>query len=70
MRQRFEQQLCIGVTAISEVKLSLKSRDELAPILMGLQHVFNTPALSSTLTGYKSKIFRENILNKSLKQAM
>jgi hypothetical protein len=46
MRQRFEQQLCIGVTAISEVKLSLKSRDELAPILMGLQHVFNTPALS------------------------
>lgn len=46
MRKRFEQQRKLGVISISEVKLPLKSRDELPPILMALQHVYATPELN------------------------
>jgi hypothetical protein len=32
MRQRFEQQLELGILPISEVKINTKSRDELPPV--------------------------------------
>lgn len=35
----------LGTTSISEVKLPLKSRDELPPILRALQHIYATPEL-------------------------
>jgi transposase, IS5 family len=46
MRHRFQQQTTLGITPISEVKLPLRSRDELPPVLMGLQHIFITPELN------------------------
>ena len=46
MRKRFEQQKKLGVISISEVKLPLKSRDELPPILMALQYIYVTPELN------------------------
>lgn len=46
MRKRFEQQRKLGVIGISEVKLPLKSRDELPPILRALQHIYVTPELN------------------------
>jgi len=46
MRKRFEQQGKLGVISISEVKLPLKSRDELPPILRALQHIYVTPELN------------------------
>ncbi|GJQ24517.1 hypothetical protein BIY37_00755 [Candidatus Brocadia sapporoensis] len=46
MRKRFEQQRKLGVISISEVKLPLKSRDELPPILRALQHIYITPELN------------------------
>ena len=46
MRKRFEQQKKLGVLSISEVKLPLKSRDELPPILMALQYIYVTPELN------------------------
>ena len=46
MRQRFEQQMSLRTVAISDVKFSLKSRDELPPVLMALQYIFVTPALN------------------------
>ncbi|MEB2310110.1 MAG: hypothetical protein OZ917_12545 [Candidatus Brocadiaceae bacterium] len=39
MRKRFEQQGKLGVVSISEVKLPLKSRDELPPILRAMNVV-------------------------------
>ena len=39
MRQRFEQQLSMGVEPISEVKIRLKSRDEMPPLLFALQTI-------------------------------
>lgn len=49
MRKRFEQQRKLGVIAIAEVKLPLKSRDELPPILMALQHIYATPELNEAV---------------------
>src|SRR3990172_5799912 len=46
MRKRFEQQKKLGVISISEVKLPLKSRDELPPILRALQYIYLTPELN------------------------
>lgn len=49
MRQRFDQQLYLGVQPIAEVQLPLKSRDELPPILRGLQYIFTTPSLNEKI---------------------
>ena len=46
MRQRFQQQTTLGITPINEVKFPLRSRDELPPVLMALQHIFITPQLN------------------------
>src|SRR6266487_285546 len=46
MRHRFQQQTTLGITPIGEVKFPLRSRDELPPVLMGLQHIFVTPELN------------------------
>ena len=46
MRQRFEQQMSLRTVAIADVKFSLKSRDELPPVLMALQYIFITPGLN------------------------
>ena len=37
----------LGAISIAEVKLPLKSRDELPPILMALQHLYVTPELKA-----------------------
>lgn len=49
MRQRFEQQLDFRITAISEIKISTKSRDELPPTLRALQYIFVTPAINEKI---------------------
>jgi len=46
MRRRFEVQLALGRTPIEKVVIPLKSRDELPPILAGLQWIFQTPAIN------------------------
>ena len=52
MRQRFEQQTSLGILPINEVKFtprSLKSRDELVPVLLALQHLYVTPELNEAV---------------------
>jgi len=46
MRKRFEVQFRLGTKAIEKVSLPLWSRDELPPVLAGLQWVFQTPELN------------------------
>ncbi len=46
MRQRFERQLDLGQTPIEDVPIPLKSRDELPPVLRGLQWIVQTPAIN------------------------
>ena len=45
MRKRFNPQIDLGQTPIDKVIIPLKSRDELPPILAGLQWIFRTPGL-------------------------
>lgn len=49
MRRRFEVQLALGRIPIERVNIPLKSRDELAPILAGLQWVFLTPEVNEEI---------------------
>jgi len=49
MRHRFQQQTTLGITPINEIKFPLRSRDELPPVLMGLQHIFITPELNEKI---------------------
>jgi len=49
MRKRFECQLELGQTAIEQVLIPLKSRDELPPILAGLQWIFLTPEVNEAV---------------------
>ncbi len=43
MRKRFDAQTGLGHLPIEKVILPTKSRDELPPILAGLQWIFATP---------------------------
>ncbi|MDR4508085.1 MAG: ISNCY family transposase [Candidatus Brocadiaceae bacterium] len=59
MRKNYEQQRSIGSIPISEVKIPLKSRDELPPILRALQYIFITPALKEQVFEIlKSKVLK------------
>ena len=49
MRKRFEVQLVLGQTPIEKVLLPLKSRDELPPILAGLQWIYQTPEINEPI---------------------
>jgi IS5 family transposase len=49
MRKRFEVQLILGHTPIERVALPLRSRDELPPVLAGLQWIFQSPDLNSQI---------------------
>jgi len=46
MRKRFEVQLALGKTPIERVVLPVRSRDELPPVLAGLQWIFQTPEVN------------------------
>lgn len=45
MRQTKHPQLRIGETPIAEIKIDLKSRDDIPPLLLGLQHIYTTTDL-------------------------
>lgn len=47
MRKRFEVQLALGRTPIEKVQMPVRSRDELPPVLAGLQWIFITPEVNS-----------------------
>ena len=49
MRKRFEVQLELGQPAIEEVVLPARSRDELPPLLKGLQWIFKTSELNEAI---------------------
>ncbi len=49
MRQRFDVQLALGQIPIERVHIPLKSRDELPPILAGLQWIFQTREINEQI---------------------
>ena len=67
MRTIFIQQLSIGVEPISEVKIPAITRDELPPVLMGLQYIFTTPELSHKVFAILNKVFKDTDTNRGRK---
>lgn len=51
MRKRFTLQHELGITAIEDIEIPTKSRDELPPVLMALQHIFVNTELSEQVFG-------------------
>jgi len=49
MRVGFQEQLQLGTASVSQVKLNLKCRDEIVPILRGIQEVYETPELRQAI---------------------
>ena len=49
MRKRFELSPNLGALPISEVKIPLKSRDELPPVLLALQTIFTSDQYHSAM---------------------
>jgi hypothetical protein len=49
MRKRFEVQLALGRTPIEKVMMPARSRDELPPVLAGLQWIFQMPELNGQI---------------------
>ena len=49
MRKRFEVQYELGCKPIEKVKIPEKSRDELPPVLRGLQHIYSDPELNHAI---------------------
>ena len=45
MRYTKNPQMKLGEIPISEIKIDLKSRDDIPPLLLGLQHIYTTPDL-------------------------
>ncbi len=51
MRQRFESEPGLNLTPIEKIVIPLKSRDELPPILAGLQWIWMHPTLKTDILG-------------------
>jgi hypothetical protein len=45
MRYTKTPQMKLGEIPISDIKIDLKSRDDIPPLLLGLQHIYTTPDL-------------------------
>lgn len=49
MRQRFEQQLSLGILPVNEIEIPVRSRDEMPPLVRALQYIFTTEALNEKI---------------------
>ena len=49
MRTIHDPQMKFGAVDIAAIELDLKSRDDIPPILRGLQHIYATPALRASV---------------------
>lgn len=51
VRYTKKPQMTLGEIAISEIKIDLKSRDDIPPLLLGLQHIYTNPDLREAVFG-------------------
>ena len=63
MRDIIHPQLQLGALDIGSIKLDLKSRDEIPQILIGLQHIYTTPALREQVFAILEEILPQSIVD-------
>ena len=61
MRKVVEEQMQIGEIAVSDIKISLKSRDEIPKLLIGLQHIHTSINIRQKVFAVSGKIVPEKI---------
>ena len=61
MRKIVHQQLNLGEISISDIKIDLKSRDDIPQVLMGLQYIYDTPELRKKVFSVLEKILPKKI---------
>ena len=61
MRKVVEEQMQIGEIAVSDIKISLKSRDEIPKLLIGLQHIHTSINIRQKVFAVLGKIVPEKI---------
>lgn len=56
MRQVKNPQLKLGELPIADIKIDLKSRDDIPPLLLGLQYIYTNPELRSQVFSILEKV--------------
>ena len=65
MRTVKNPQLQLGGTSIEKIKINLKSRDDIPPLLLGLQHIYTNTELSEKVFAILEKNIK-SIKNKKI----
>ena len=60
MRKAFSPQQRLDCCTIPEVELNLNCRDEIIPILAGLQHIYSQPRLRDEILGLVARDVNEH----------
>jgi hypothetical protein len=61
MRRVENPQLKLGELPIANIKFDLKSRDDVPPLLMGLQYIYTHPELRGKVFSMLEKVIPANI---------
>ena len=61
MRKKFAVQYELGATPVEKIRLPLKSRDELPPVLRALQYIYSTPEVNSLVFALLEKKIMANV---------
>ena len=70
MRVIEEKQLQLGTTPIGKIKIDVQSRDDIPQILLGLQHIYVTPALRDPIFKLLETLIPDNINNEKGRKGM
>ena len=60
MRRSFSEQSRLDCRAIPDVQLNLNCRDEIIPILAGLQHIYSQPQLRNDIVNLVAQDVNED----------
>jgi len=61
MREKFEAQLQLGQIDVGAIEFDLRSRDEIPKLLIGLQHIFNTPSYHARVFEILESVIPEEV---------
>jgi hypothetical protein len=61
MRKVVHQQLNLGESSISDIKIDLKSRDDIPQLLMGLKYIYENPKLKGKIFAILEKMLPAHI---------
>ena len=70
MRKTFEPQLTFGQTPIDQIKIDMRSRDEIPKLLLGLQYIYCNPELRQEVFNILKNMIPEHTNSKTGRPGM